>query len=532
MIRKGTLLILAFFSLLSANSVAAPPQQEPAFYTDVHGAGALVQSMDAVGQFDSSYLRYRDAGVNWLLKQTREFPEEGRTWLQNPSAERGFANYHTTITVTANYSASVLMKIYEQTEDPRLLTAIDNHIAWLKNTARKKQTTDGADALFWTSRHHLDVTQRAAKPRPLMSGHSWGFGNILDTFGEYYRLTEDKSVLLYLEQGSRFGYLASIKILGESTVANAQRRRGRPNIGGKSPSSLQERIHWKRYDGSIVTGFCRGCSGNVHALQTAQQFIPGRQITDDRSIEDVINSGLRYLIDEAKKENDFAIWQNMNGRPGERNLGIGRGVSGIALTLWHGYEMNRDLGNDVMAQNSRKTADATIRLILDEVETLNMSESLTEYVAQGADADQSGRLVETIGICSGISGTYRWLFEYADAVREEDPELAKRCEDATRIVARRLINTAFVVEGAYAWKNHNPKFGGEKVVNMAIDHGQTGVVTALAEIGRRLGDESIMDAARKSADFVVAQLVEDGDGLKMPFLVPIDPNAERLLASE
>ena len=35
----------------------------------------------------------------------------------------------------------------------------------------------------------------------------------------------------------------------------------------------------------------------------------------------------------------------------------------------------------------------------------------------------------------------------------------------------RLINAAFVVDGTYAWKNHDPKFGGEKVANMAIDHG-------------------------------------------------------------
>jgi hypothetical protein len=111
-------------------------------------------------------------------------------------------------------------------------------------------------------------------------------------------------------------------------------------------------------------------------------------------------------------------------------------------------------------------------------------------------------------------------------VRDDQPALAKRCEEATRIVARRLINTAFVVDGNYAWKNHNPKFGGEKVVNMAFDHGQTGVVTALAETAARVKDPVIIEAAHKAADFVLSQTVKAGDGIKMPFLVTIDSTSK------
>ena len=531
----ATLLAVCVLSLSTAS--AAPPQKTPAYYTDVHGAGALIQSMHAVGRFDASYLSYRDSGVNWMLRQVREFPGEGRTWLQNPSAAKGVPNYQTTITVTANYSATVLMEVYEQTHDPRLLKAIEDHIAWLKKTAHKRGSKQGVDALFWTSRHQLDAGKRAANPRPLMSGNSWGFGNVLDAFGAYYRLTGDEDSLAYLERATRFAYLASIKSQGPSAAADARLRRGKPPVEAGDSTDHLERIHWKRYDGSVVTGFCRGCSGNVYALQTAQQLIPGKQMTDDHSMEDIINSGLRFLIDDADKQNATAIWHNMNGRPGERNLGIGRGVSGIATTLWRGYEMNHKLGNQAMARQCRETAEGTIRLILEAVEALEPTEPLSEYVAAQDEqagkkkaVDRSGLVVETIGICSGISGTYRWLFEYADAVRAEDPQLAQRCEDATRIIAHRLINTAFVVDGTYAWKNHNPKFGGEKVVNLAIDHGQTGVVTALAEIGLRLKDEQIMNASRRAADFVVMHLVQEGDGVKMPMLVKIDPKAKPLVA--
>jgi hypothetical protein len=538
-IRKEIMTLLLLVVLSFRSTDAAPPQKGPAYYTDVHGAGALVQAMHAIARFDPAYKSHRDAGVNWMLRQVREFPNEGRTWLQNPSARNGTPKYNLAITVTANYSAKALMEVYEETKDPRLLAVIDDHMAWLKQTAHQKGAKRGIDALFWTSRHEIEPTRRAAKPRPLLSGNSWGFGNVLDAFGEYYRLTKDESVLPYLEKGTRFGYLASVKTRGTSATADFRRRRGLPPQEAGGSADHFQRIHWMRGDGSVVMGFCRGCSGNVYALQTAQKLIPGATITEDHSIEDVINSGLRFLIDEAEKQNETAIWYNMNGRPGERNLGIGRGVSGIATTLWRGYEMNRELGNQEMARRCRETAEGTIRLILDEVESLDPTEPLSEYVAAQDESagkkkveDRSGRLVETIGICSGISGTYRWLFEYADAVRTEDPKLAKRCEEATRIVARRLVNTAFVVDGTYAWKNHNPKFGGKKVVNMAIDHGQTGVVTALAEIGWRLKDEDIMNAARKGADYVAMNLVTDGDGVKMPMLVKIDPNAKPLVARD
>ncbi|MCP4508176.1 MAG: hypothetical protein GY826_17535, partial [Fuerstiella sp.] len=194
-----------------------------------------------------------------------------------------------------------------------------------------------------------------------MSGNSWGFGNVLDIFGQYYRLTGDRDSLSYLEQGTRFGYLASIKSQGTSAAAKARRRRGLPIEKSADSNDHLERIHWKRLDGSVVTGFCRGCSGNVYALQTAQTSIPGTQITANHSIEEVINSGLRFLIDDAQKKNSTVIWHNMNGRPGERNLGIGRGVSGIATTLWRGYELNRQLGDDDMARRCRETAEGTIR---------------------------------------------------------------------------------------------------------------------------------------------------------------------------
>ena len=96
----------------------------------------------------------------------------GEHGCKNPLARNGTPKYNLAITVTANYSANAFMEVHEETKDPRLLAVIDDHMAWLKQTAHQKGAKRGIDALFWTSRHELEPTRRAAKPRPLLSGNS------------------------------------------------------------------------------------------------------------------------------------------------------------------------------------------------------------------------------------------------------------------------------------------------------------------------------------------------------------------------
>jgi len=211
----------------------------------------------------------------------------------------------------------------------------------------------------------------------------------------------------------------------------------------------------------------------------------------------------------------------MNGRVGEVNLGYGRGISGIGNVMWMAHGMNKRAGNDVMAQRCHDAATDTVQAFIKGVQGLSPDEAMSEFVGTTA-------FTETIGLCSGISGSFMWLWTYADAVRDDQPALAKQCDEAIRKVAYRLINTAYDVDGTYAWKNHTPKFG-ENTVNMAIDHGQTGAVQALAIIGARLEDETIIDGAKKAAQFVLDRTVKDGDGIKMPHIVRLDPAAKRVV---
>ena len=42
---------------------AAPPQRTPAYYTEVHGAGALAQYMHTMGRLDPKYHAVRDKAI-------------------------------------------------------------------------------------------------------------------------------------------------------------------------------------------------------------------------------------------------------------------------------------------------------------------------------------------------------------------------------------------------------------------------------------------------------------------------------------
>lgn len=92
------LCLIPAFAIISFSVLGAAPQEGPAYYSDVHGAGALIRSMHAMGKIDPKYYEIRDQTINWSLKQRRDFPTGGRTWLQNPSAPKGHPSYRRAIT--------------------------------------------------------------------------------------------------------------------------------------------------------------------------------------------------------------------------------------------------------------------------------------------------------------------------------------------------------------------------------------------------------------------------------------------------
>ncbi len=209
--RHSILATVVFLSTLTATSNAAESQKGPAYYTDVHGAAALVRCLHTMSQVDSKYRKPRNEAVNWMLRQMRDFPDAGRTGLQNPSAPRGYQSFHQTTTPSCNFNAQTLLKVYGETKKARLLAAVKEHIGRLKTTALKRQKNAGA-AYAWSVRHSIDGKPNMKNRKFLLtSGNSRGFGNILDTLGEYHRVTGDKSVLPFLEGGARFDYLISKK---------------------------------------------------------------------------------------------------------------------------------------------------------------------------------------------------------------------------------------------------------------------------------------------------------------------------------
>lgn len=483
----------------SSRLCAAPPQEGPAYYTEVHGAGALIQCMNTMGQIDPKYHEVRDKAIRWSLRHVHPFPDGGKTWIRNPSAPEDNSSYRTAITTVSAYNCQVVLEVYRETGNTEYLNVVKDNLTWFKASAVKRTKPAAGDLYFWTSRHSLDGDPPNAPFRPLQSGHSWGIGSTFDLLATYHMETGDESVMPYLIGGARAMYVASEK--------------------GGSPGN--EQCHWVRYDESVVMGYCRGNAGTAFGLLKIAEALPGAEIGKGRTIEDLANASLRFILAQARENDSGIIWENMNGQVGEINLGYGRGISGIGYVMWLGYQMNQRAGNEKMADACHQAALATVDAFLATVDDLSTDEAMTEFVGTTA-------LVETIGACSGITGSFMWLGAFADSVRDENPALAARCDEAIRKVAYRLINTAYVIDGTYAWKNHNEKFG-VNTVNMAIDHGQTGAVDSLAKIGLRLKDKKILGAARKAADFVLSQTVVDGDGVKMPHIVPLDPNAPRVV---
>ncbi len=62
------------FAALNSGTLAALPQRGPAYYTEVHGAGALIQCMTAMGQIDPKYYEVRDKAIRWSLRHVHPFP--------------------------------------------------------------------------------------------------------------------------------------------------------------------------------------------------------------------------------------------------------------------------------------------------------------------------------------------------------------------------------------------------------------------------------------------------------------------------
>ena len=287
--RSTTTLLWALGLLLLCVSVqAAEPQKGQAFYTDVHGAGALIRSMDAMAAIDPAYGEYRDKGLAWFLKQIHTFPTGGRTWLQNPSAPQGHRSYHFAITTISAFNTMTLLQLDAKAKSPQHTQVIKDNVQWFMNGARKKESPYG-DVYAWTSRHHLDKV--LPQFRPILCGHSWGIGSTLDMLATYYIATQDPAVVPYLIGGARFTY------------AKAE----------KNGRGDEERINWRPGDPKrgIAMGYCRGNAGTAFGLIKIAEALPGAQITENHTIEDVVNASLRYILDEAQKNDQGIIWNNM-----------------------------------------------------------------------------------------------------------------------------------------------------------------------------------------------------------------------------
>ncbi len=87
MTRISVISALGVLLVLQGNLMSATPQKGPAFYSDVHGAGALIRSMHEMGKIDPQYHRIRDKAIEWSLRHMHPFPGGGSTWRRERSSK-------------------------------------------------------------------------------------------------------------------------------------------------------------------------------------------------------------------------------------------------------------------------------------------------------------------------------------------------------------------------------------------------------------------------------------------------------------
>jgi hypothetical protein len=213
----------------------------------------------------------------------------------------------------------------------------------------------------------------------------------------------------------------------------------------------------------------------------------------------------------AHREGEGILWPYMRHTRISRNIGYGSGTGGIGWAFLRGAQVNRETDPAFAAECMRFARGAAVYA----VDLVLNYENDGGLPGPGGDAG--------FGVCGGAAGGGHFLMLYADEAGKDEKERVGRIRRAIEKIARRVIDSAVEIDGTLACPDRH----GFKRINLALDYGQTGVVLGLAEAGRYLEDETLTEAARKVADYIVRRAVPEGDGFKFAQFHPITPSKRR-----
>jgi len=452
----------------------------PQYLTDSHGASGVVHAFLELSKASPEYARYWKGALDWLIHVAQRDDHGRMTWVMSTTAPEG--HWHANINVAGScHVLRMFFAGYKACGDERYKQAgLAGVRAFTERFARQKETRLGT-AWLWS--HGYNPTDRSAG---MLAGHSHGLGNPIDVLLDAYEVTGDTRYAEPLR-----GLLVNLCLRGKTSQKDGQTLVAWPAL--KNPDVVE-------------TGYCYGQAGVVLPLLRLAEAMPDLRLSDGATPLAMANASLRYLMSVARTKGDGIVWPYMRHAETTRNFGLGSGTGGIGWAFLRGAQVNRKT-NPAFARECMRYARGAAVYATDVVLGYKKQGPLTSPGGDGG-----------FGVCGGAGGGGHLLIRYAQDVGDADPDLVRRCNAATRKIARLVAASAETVDDGTQAIPDRGHFG---KINIALDYGQTGVVLGLATAGRYLEDETILASARKVADYIVNRAAEEGGGLKFAQFHPL-----------
>jgi hypothetical protein len=471
---------------------AAEREPDPSYMTDTHGATGVVWAMLSLGEADPKYLECAEQTLAWL-EHVKIEDDQGRvTWRLSESAPEGHPHreiYQRDVVFTLlQYFRAYRLTGREQYKKTALAGA-----RWMAEVGADRWETPLGTAYGWAH-------GPGQKDVGLVTGWTMGLGKFLELFLKASKLSPDP-----VFRDALTGIVIHLKT------------RAKDADGGG--------IYWPHFpwgyikekqENVVLTGYCWGQAGVIAPLMQVAREMPDLKLADGTTPLMLGNADLRYLAHAALRQNDGVTWHYMRHDRDARNPGLGSGTSGIGRAFLEGYRANLAAGDTQTASECLGYTRDVCRSAVAIVESARMD-----------GAFRGGGGGSGHGFCGGAGPT---MLLPLDLIREDPdvkPEEVERVRRAAKKLAETLIACGRPVKYGLAWPMNDAErayygFRSDRpAVNMALDYGQTGVVTTLAESAKGLKDDAILDAARKAADFAIANAVRTEHGWKFARYVGI-----------
>ncbi len=465
----------------SANAVK-PEKNSPGYLTDGHGACGVLQALLTVVDDFPEAEPYIESTIRWLYDVRIEM-KGGYVWRMSTTAPKGHQSYG--LRPSVSFQLAVLSLRAHRRKPNELYVKV----------------ADGAMDLFF---NHVEGYYRKTEfgegvffpayigGQPLVPATSGKFqGGVLSLAAELYELSDDPRALRLLK-----GLVNEIA--------------GRAHLEGDRPV-------WEWWQKSVSkkswrSGQCYGIAGTIWGLFDAYETIPDHRFPNGSSIRDLANSGLDLLGKQAlERENLGGVhWPNISYVVPTENTGWGRGQGGVGASFLRGYQANRD-SDPERAKRYLRIAKQTAISIAEQ-----LIDSKWDYRGKSHHVQGGGLEEMNLGWCGGVGGTPRFLFMLANEVNESDPKVAEQCVQASKVVRDWFEKRSIPWSGGGRIWHAREKFGGVKVMNIAMDYGLSGMVRCLHLFATELDDKQSWDLARDATCAMLSLAVKEEEGTKWP----------------